>query len=121
MGYKSEIGLCLTREARTKMEQALSELEKWPKTQAEIIREMFEDGEKREDAKSGSVAYYWKDLKWFANYGEMAFVEKLLAGLEKKQYLFIRIGEADDDTEHQGYFWDNPFGMVLVRGITFNR
>lgn len=46
-------------------------------------------------------------------------MENLLQDLNEQDYLFIRIGESDDDTEYRGGFWENPFGMCLVRRITF--
>jgi hypothetical protein len=120
MGYRSELGLCLTREVRPKIEHALSELENQNSKTAGIVQELLECGEKREDAKNGCVAYHWANLKWYADYEDVAFVENLLGDLEEEQYLFIRVGEADDDTEYRGCFWDNPFGMALIRGIAFD-
>ena len=40
--------------------------------------------------------------------------------LEYEDYYFIRVGEDNDDTDVRGGFWENPFGMCLVRGIAFD-
>jgi hypothetical protein len=29
-------------------------------------------------------------------------------------------GDSDEDTEYRGCLWDNPFGMALIREISFN-
>lgn len=47
-------------------------------------------------------------------------MENLLQDLDEQDYLFIRVGESDDDTEYRGGFWENPFNMCLVRGIAFD-
>ena len=47
----------------------------------------------------------------------MSFIENLLAELDWKDFLFIRIGEDYDDTEVRGDFWDNPFEIRLERSI----
>ena len=46
-------------------------------------------------------------------------MENLPQDLDEQDYLFIRIGESDDDTEYRGGFWENPFNMCLNRSIVW--
>ena len=76
--------------------------------------------DKREDRESGAAAWHRESLKWYSDYEDVAFFENLLRDLEAEDYLFIRLGDSDDDVEIRGGFWDNPFGMCLMRGIGFD-
>lgn len=40
--------------------------------------------------------------------------------LEDEDFRFLRVGEDHDDTEVRGCFWENPFDMELLRGISFS-
>jgi hypothetical protein len=122
MGYRSDVGLCLDAPARERLEKALQELD--PKeNSAPIILEFFQSAERREDKESGSVAYLWRNVKWNDEFPDIAFVEGFLDALDDAdwdRYLFLRVGEDEDDTEIRGTFWGNAFGMCLVRGIAFS-
>lgn len=120
MGYPSDVGLCLTLAGKQFLDAALSEAEKAHARFSEI-RNLLKCAEVRTDADSGSVSYLWSEVKWYSIFEGTAFFEELLIELACKDYLFIRIGEASDDTEYWGGFWENPFGMCLTRGITFGR
>jgi hypothetical protein len=87
---------------------------------AKTVRELIGDAELREDKESAAAAYLWRDIKWYSDYPEVSFVETFLAVEEDDDYLFIRIGESDDDTDYRGAYWENPLGMHLVRGIAFD-
>ena len=75
---------------------------------------------KRGDSESGAVAWLWEYLKWYTDYADVAFFKNLTKNLDYNDYFFISVGKSDDDTESHGGFWDNPFGMCLVRGIVFD-
>ena len=74
----------------------------------------------RHSDESGAVAYYWDNVKWYADFLEVRFIENLTVELDWEDFLFIRVGEDSDDTEYRGGFWDNPFPMGLARSITFD-
>ena len=57
-------------------------------------------------------------VKWYEDFSDVSFIENLLAELDWKDFLFIRIGEDYDDTEVRGDFWDNPFELGLTRKIS---
>ena len=119
MGYRSDVGLCLSAKGKEVLGIALSEAQK---TNASFssIQELLERADVRVSTKDGSVAYQWEDFKWYSDDDDVAFIEKLLHNLDYDDYFFIRVGESNDDTEVGGGFWDNPLGMCLVRGIAFD-
>ena len=119
MGYRSDVGLCLTENGKKTLEAKLSELE--PDTdKTKYVHDLLDAPSKREDQESGAVAWLWEYLKWYTEYEDVAFFENLLQDLDYNDYYFIRVGDDSDDTEVQGGFWDNPFCMCLTRGITFD-
>jgi hypothetical protein len=120
MGYRSDVGLCLTKAGKKVLEARLAELE--PETdRIKHIHELLDSPrDKREEQESGAIAWLWEYLKWYSDYADVSFIESLLQSLDYNDYLFISVGESDDDTEIHGGFWDNPFGMSLVRGIVFD-
>ena len=119
MGYRSDVGLCLTENGKKTLEAKLSELE--PDTDKTThVNELLDSRRKREDPESGAVAWLWEHLKWYFDYADVSFFEKLMNDLDYEDYYFIRVGEENDDTDVRGGFWDNPFGMCLVRGIAFD-
>ena len=118
MGFRSDVGLCLTDAGKKILDAKLAELE--PETdRTRHIHDLL-NTPKREDQESGAVAWHWEYLKWYADYDDVAFVENLLQNLDYNAYFFIRVGESDDDTEVHGGFWDKPLGMCLARGIAFD-
>ena len=123
MGYRSEIGLCLAAPAQAQLDESLLRLanEKGEAkvTKMDLIQGLFQTAELRKDDASQAIAYYWPSLKWYFDYPEVRFVETFLDELPEEDYLFIRLGESDDDTEIKGAFWDNPFQMSTIRAITF--
>jgi hypothetical protein len=120
MGYRSDVGLCLTDTGRKTLEARLAELETEDEKTRHIRNLLNTSGDKREDQDSGAVAWYWESVKWYADYDDVSFIENLLKELDAEDYYFIRVGEENDDTEVRGGFWDNPFGMILMRGIIFD-
>ncbi|MDR2050263.1 MAG: hypothetical protein LBQ63_00595 [Deltaproteobacteria bacterium] len=119
MGYRSEVGLCLDAAGEKTLAEALQNLETHNE-HAGSIRELFASAERKQDEDSGAAAYYWDWLKWYQDYPDVVFAESFLESLENDDYLFIRVGKSDADTEYRGEFWENPLGMCLVRGIAFD-
>jgi hypothetical protein len=117
MGYRSDVGLCLNAESKARLGTALNVLE--GKT-AKTVREFIGGAELREDKESAATAYLWRDIKWYSDYPEVSFMENFLAAEEDDDFLFIRIGESDDDIDYRGTYWGNPLGMCLVRSIAFD-
>jgi hypothetical protein len=120
MGYRSDVGLCLTENGKKTLEARLSELEVGAARTGYIHDLLNPSRNKREDPESGAVAWLWEYLKWYTDYEDVAFFEKLMNDLDYDDYYFIRVGEDEDDTDVRGGFWENPFCMCLVRGIAFD-
>jgi len=120
MGYRSDVGLCLTETGKNILDAKLAELGADEERARHIHELLNTPRDKREDQESGAIAWLWEYLKWYSDYQDVSFFEKLLQELDYEDYYFIRVGEFDDDTEVEGGFWDNPFGMCLVRGIAFD-
>lgn len=117
MGYRSDVALCLTKTGKNALDAKLAELEPEAERTENIHALLNSPRDKREE--DGAIAWLWESLKWYSDYQDVAFIEKLLHNLDTEDYLFIRIGESDDDTEYHGGFWDNPFAMGLSRCIVF--
>ena len=117
MGYRSDIGLALTQSAVQRMHQKLNTLDKNSEAFSVITDFIIYADKHHEDADSGAEAYLWECVKWYDDFKEVSFLEELMQELNEQDYLFIRTGEDYDDTEVQGYFWDNPFDLKLSRAI----
>jgi hypothetical protein len=119
MGYRSEVGLCLTKDAAAKLDEARAYMKVVRDERLGDTDRLFMSAEERHD-EDGSIAYYWSSLKWYADYEDVAFVDKFLKSIDGSDYLFLRVGEDVDDTESRGWWWDNPFEMRVSREIMFN-
>lgn len=117
MGYRSDIGLALTQSAVQRMHQKLNSLDKNSEAFSVITDFIIYADKHHEDADTGAEVYLWNYVKWYDDFKEVSFLEELMQELNEQDYLFIRTGEDYDDTEVQGYFWDNPFDLKLSRAI----
>lgn len=116
MGYRSQVGLCMTAEAVCDLQSAIQGLSQ---TLQDELAGLFEACEFiRED--EGCRAWYWEGFKWSTQDGDIRFLDEHLSSLDWGEYLFIRVGENLDDTEYHGGFWDNPFAMSLTREVRFS-
>jgi len=119
MGYLSDVGICLSAKGKEALDAALAEAKKINE-HFSVIQALLDKAAVRIAADDGTVAYHWEYLQWYADYSGVSFIENLLNTLDDDDYLFIRVGESDGDTEYQGEFWNNPLGMGLARGIAFD-
>ena len=117
MGYRSDVGICLTDAGKKSLETMLANLEAGTEKTRHIHELLDSPDDKQEDQESGAISWVWEYLKWYEDYDDVSFIESLLQSLDEQDYFFIRVGESDDDTEIRGCFWENPFGMRLERGI----
>ncbi len=124
MGYYSEIGLCLNKEANAKM---FAELEKQSPAVKSEVQELLNNAQKEvanKDAENESYLYHWFWVKWYSNFPCVGFIEQFLGNLgddedSKLQYLLLNIGEHLDDVTERGNFYDNPFGLEIIRSINY--
>ena len=118
MGYRSDIGLALTKEAVVTLHQKLSKMDKNSVDYQNVIYMLSYPEKHLTDTDSGAEVYLWNSLKWYHGYPEIDFFEELMDSLDPEQYLFCRIGENLDDAEERGCFWDNSFNLGILRTIT---
>lgn len=124
MGYRSEVGLALTKNGVEILQRRLASPEIGQEAR-QRIEEFFHYAEKHaRDKENGHEAWYWDYPKWYTDapvdFPEVDFIEQLMAELEDEDFRFLRVGEDYDDTEVRGCFWENPFDMELLRGISFS-
>ena len=118
MGYRSDVGLALTKEAVTTLHHNLNKMDKNSIGYQNVIYMLSYPEQHHADADSGADVYLWSSLKWYHGYPEIDFFEELMDSLEPEQYFFCRIGENLDDAKERGEFWDNPFNLEILRTIT---
>ena len=114
MGYRSQVGLCLTGTAAAILKEKIAQC-----NMQENTFMLTHADTHAEDADSGAEMWTWDWVKWYDDFSEVDFIVTFMAELEWDEYLFIRIGEEHDDNEVSGSFWDNPFEMALSRTIDF--
>ena len=118
MGYRSDIGLALTKEAVVTLHQKLNKMDKNSVDYQNVIYMLSYPEKHLTDTDSGAEVYLWSSLKWYHGYPEIDFFEELMDRLDPEQYLFCCIGENLDDAKERGAFWDNPFDLGILRTIT---
>ena len=118
MGYRSDVGLALSKTGAIRLQEKLKALDK----DSEIffnVTEFLECACKHQKhEETGSELYLWEYLKWYDNYSDVRFIEDLINELEWEDFLFLRLGEDMNDNEEKGSFWDNPFQLSILRTIT---
>lgn len=118
MGYYSDACLCLSEKAVKKFKAGLT-LEDASKLKN--VGKFLEDSEHHKLFNSGDEIWFWRGVKWYTEFEEIAFMDALMGELEEKEYLFIRVGENIDDSEIQGCYTNNGFDMNLRRTIEFEK
>ena len=117
MGYRSDVGLCLTKAGKEAFETRLAEL---APEKAEKVRGLIDCAQSRSfDKESGAIGWYWSSVKWYYEYMEVEFFLRLFHELDEEDYAFIEIGEAGESLAESGNFWNNPFCMRIVKAIAF--
>ena len=124
MGYRSDVGLALTKKGVKALNAKLAE-ESVSEELRESVMELLDDADQHyTDRNSGAELWYWESIKWYdtlpLEYQNICCIMETLANLKNEDYRFIRIGEDYEDTEVSGGFWENPFGFGLKREITFS-
>lgn len=121
MGYRSEVGLVLTRAGVDVLNKKLAGPEVSEETRKEVESLLAYAAYHYIDSDSGAEVWLWDWIKWYPDYQDIALLGALMNELEDEDYRFIRIGEEYDDTEVRGGFWENPFGLELNRSIALGK
>ena len=124
MGYRSDVGLALSKNGVESLHTRLDSQEVSDELRSKV-NDLLGYAEKHyADKETGAEIWYWEWIKWYGGdcvyYEDIEFIEDTLKTLEFGDYRFIRIGEEYDDTEVAGGFWENPFDFELSREITLS-
>ena len=118
MGYRSDVGLALSKTGAIRLQEKLNSFDKDSETFFNVT-EFLEYAHKHlKHEESGAELFLWDYLKWYDSFPEVHFFEDLMSELEWDDFLFLRIGEDMNDNEEKGSFWDNPFELSILRTIT---
>lgn len=120
MGYYSEVALCLTQKAYTRLQAKVAEIEdRVTKYEVENFLPTAEFSE-----TEGDALFYWSNVKWYEDYREIDFLmsflyEEMDAKEDEEQYLFMRIGETLGDIQTEGAYWGNSFSLETIQELSF--
>jgi len=99
MGYRSDLTIAITEEAFLKciidQPQGVKCLEEYADSKASLVH----DG-------NSCVYYEINDIKWYANYEDIAHINDMFDSLADHEYGIIRVGEDAGDIESSGSPWD---------------
>jgi len=107
MGYRSDVGFCFKRPPELVIPLSIDGVEKifdWD----EILH------------NDEAMLFYISSIKWYEDSKSVQKVMEFLDTLNEDDYLFIRLGENDEDIETFGGWWGNPFCLGYTRKITFD-
>jgi len=128
MGYRSNVGLVLSKNIADKLRKTINNisLTELAKNNLHITETMIRNHIKSilssadttyKDEETGSELYYWEWVKWYPESFRTSIIEDVLHDADPNEYLYIVIGEEENDIKMQGRYFDNPFGMYLIRDI----
>lgn len=122
MGYCSYVALCLSpvgeeefrKEYNASLEfspgSALSEV----KPEDSLLNYPDEHYEKH-----GATLRIWEEVKWYEDeFAELRFIHDFI-GDHWDDCLLLRFGEELDDSEREGSYFENPFGLCIRRSFGF--
>ena len=114
MGYYSDVTLILRADAAAKLQKAIAD----GSEDATEAKAFIDGADYCRRAADGAVMYQWANVKWYSDFPEIGFIERVLQGVSARSYFFIRIGENYDDMEFSGAYETEPFGISLVRQVS---
>ena len=124
MGYRSDVGIALTKKGIATLQDKLASQDISEELRARVKELLAHADRHYTDAASGAEVWYWEWIKWYdcypVGYQDISFIMDALNELDDEDYRFIRIGEEYDDTEVSGEFWENPFDFELTRSMTLS-
>jgi len=111
MGYYSEVAIKLSKKANERATDNLKVRDALKQCGAEKVR----------DLKDGGVVYHIENIKWYSDFDEIAAIEGFLKSLDAEKeefYEFMRLGEDENDNEHD---WNGEVNDMFVnRSINFD-
>lgn len=114
MGYRSQVGMALSKSALGTMNRKLAMADDQTRSAVEDFLDSADTYKRSDD---GSEGYIWDLIKWYDDEPEVKFFAALFAEVDCSDYLFARVGEDIDEGESRCCFFKNPFGLRLVRKV----
>ena len=118
MGYQSDVGLVLSKDGVKFLIKSLDDISN-SSIRQDVLTLLSEYADEHYIHVDGTEMWIWNGIKWYPDYDSVSFIENFTSHIPSEQFLLVRIGEAQDDVESEGTFWDNPFDMGISRTITF--
>ena len=114
MGYRSDAALALTSDAAS----VLRELCEHQPVLKELINENVDEygwSTSDPDYPDRAVKLRWTGMKWYPDYLPIRMLESFMENTDPEEWLFLRIGEDNEDTEQEGQFYESD--MYIERSI----
>lgn len=112
MGYRSDVGIVLTKESNT---YVLKHIE------SDEIKQLLLDSIHGQNEENGEIFYLIEYVKWYTDYdAELRQLHDLILSLDTKTFLYIILGEDFGDMEIHGLFYENSFEVNVCRHITYS-
>ena len=112
MGYRSDVGIVLTKESNTYILEHIESNE---------IKQLLLDNIHGQNEENGEVFYLIEYVKWYTYYdAELRQLHDLILGLDERTFLYIILGEDFEDMEIHGLFHENSFEVNVCRHITYS-
>lgn len=121
MGYYSDVAIALKPKAAESLKKAVSNAQDG-KVQ-EHFQYLLNGSSVSKYSDDGSWLIVLKDVKWYWLDGYFSiekFVMDFLSALPFDEYLYIRVGEDEDDVERWGNWYENPFDVYVSRRIEYS-
>ena len=93
MGYRSDVGLALSKKAVIELKKRLDELGHASNEYLETKGLLEYAQSHYTDKNTEDEVYYWEWLKWYSEFPEVSFIENFMNDLAVEDYLFFRVGE----------------------------
>lgn len=120
MGYRSEVAILVSFKNKEHRDEVLSAYAMSPKVQAENIVNAWEKIDPENDYPL--LKFHAANVKWYESYEDVQAVhhlEQVLQMFAEERglsygWLFIRIGESDDDIEQDSSYHDEDEGDHML-------
>ena len=112
MGYRSDVGIVLTKESNTFILEHI---------ESDEIKQLLLDNIHGRNEENGEVFYLIEYIKWYTDCDdEFRQLHDLILGLDEKTFLYMILGEDFGDIETHGLFYENSFEANVCRHITYS-
>lgn len=95
MGYRSDVGLALTKNGVDTLHTKLDSQEVSDELRSKVNNLLGHSDEHYTDKDTGAEIWYWEWIKWYGGdcvyYEDIKFIEDTLKSLDDDDYRFIRM------------------------------